>query len=731
MPIRRIVSAIVTILYIGMVSAPAFGIDIALTVRNREASARTMQPVTSGIPFAQGVLVNVSKVRLLKGGSEIPAQFLRTAVWPDDSVRWLLVDFQVDLPASGTASLTLQTGKAPQSVQGIAVSEQSGQIVVNTRAAKFTFKKSEFGVAGLRFKVTSKGKTYRAVPASDGWTVEEKGPMKAVLRIDGAWTPTLLNTHVGFRARLVFYRDRSDVRVFLTFRNNNSYGWETGRQSNLVLSGAAFGVKLLSSGGSYTFGGGVEKTWELVRPASGSPKIIESRYTENGMVATGYKAAPPFAAVTPSYAARTRAWGPIMLPLSGFPASEQADYDRFEKIQRAKVIKTDLENPPNTRGYTLWKHLAQDLRNWHNYGDLRWGGDFGSLSGNHYDWSYGMFLHFLRTGRLEFADAARVFAQHEIDMDIYHTTADGEAFNLQKNWESRPSHNNPGNEFGGGRPSHTWSHGYALDWLLTGNRRGLDGFEEILNGVRRYVYDSFNENGYINTNELRIQGWLVENLIALYRIDPKAVLKTTSSGSKTVPQAVKDVLKSVFDLEAAAGRQGFVYAGDPPDSNTRQPLMNCYVLEPLIHANEDIFRKADPAYSAKLLALIRRMTDWLMTITYGGDTNGDGDYRPLQIPYWIDITQPDAREGQIPYILMAANAAGYCYLNTKQFSYRDYVKAAFRDYIRFLGVTGGDSYVNPTLRTPTCYNSVIYTDTESKIHGWSGRYGQYCLEALK
>ena len=731
MPIRRIVSAIVAILCIGTVSAPAFGIDIALTVRNREAAARTQQPVTSGIPFAQGVLANVSKVRLLKGGSEIPAQFLRTAVWPDGSVRWLLADFQVDLPASGSASLTLQTGKAPKSVQGITVSEQSGQIVVNTRKAKFTFKKSEFVVGGSRFEVTSKGKTYRAVPASDGWTVEEQGPMKAVLRIDGGWTPTLLNTLVGFRARLVFYRDRSDVRVFLTFRNNNSYGWETGRPSDLVLSGAAFGAKLLSSGGSYTFGSGVEKTWELVRPASGSPEIVESRYTENGTVAPGYKAAPPLAAVTPSYAARTRAWGPIMLPLSGFPDSDQADYDRFEKIQRAKVIKTDLENPPNTRGYTLWKHLVQDLRNWHDYGDLRWGGDFGDLSGNHYDWSYGMFLHFLRTGRLEFADAARVFARHEIDMDIYHTTADGEAFNLQKNWESRPSHNNPGNEFGGGRPSHTWSHGYALHWLLTGDRRGHDGFEEILDGVRRYVYESFNENGTINTNELRIQGWLVENLIALYRIDPKAVLKTTSYGSKTVPQAVKDILKSVFDLEAAAGRQGFVHAGDPADSNTRQPLMNCYVLEPLIHAHEDIFKKADPAYAAKLLALIRRMTDWLMSITYGGDTNSDGDYRPRQIPYWIDITKPDEREGQIPYILMAANAAGYCYSNTKQSSYREYVKTAFRDYIRFLGVAGGDSYVNPSLRTPTCYNSVIYTDTESKIHGWSGRYGQYCLEAIK
>lgn len=313
MPIRRIVSAVAAILCIGMVSAPAFGIDIALTVRNREAAARSQQPVTSGIPFAQGVLANVSKVRLLKGGAEIPAQFLRTALWPDGSVRWLLADFQVDLPASGTASLTLQTGKAPQSVQGITVSEQSGQIVVNTRTAKFTFKKSEFAVGGLHLEATSKGKTYRAVPASNGWTVEEKGPMKAVLRIDGGWTPTLLNTLVGFRARLVFYRDRSDVRVFLTFHNANPYGWETGRQSDLVLSGAAFGLKLLSSGGSYTFGGGVEKTWELVRPASGSPEVVESRYTDNGTVATGYKAAPPLAAVTPAYASKTRAWGPIML----------------------------------------------------------------------------------------------------------------------------------------------------------------------------------------------------------------------------------------------------------------------------------------------------------------------------------------------------------------------------------------------------------------------------------
>jgi hypothetical protein len=118
-------------------------------------------------------------------------------------------------------------------------------------------------------------------------------------------------------------------------------------------------------------------------------------------------------------------------------------YERFEKMQRAKVLVADLEDPPGLTGITLWQHLAQDLASWNDYGDLRWGGDTGSLSGNHYDWSFGMYLQLLRTGELAFADAARVFASHEVDLDVYHTLADGAAFNAQKNWESRPTRPSP------------------------------------------------------------------------------------------------------------------------------------------------------------------------------------------------------------------------------------------------------------------------------------------------
>ena len=436
----------------------------------------------------------------------------------------------------------------------------------------------------------------------------------------------------------------------------------------------------------------------------------------------------------PSYYASTRAWGVIAPPVQN-GGELQADFDRFERIQRAKVIASDLEDPPNTSGITLWSHLAQDLDSWNDYGDLRWDGNgCGSLSGNHYDWSYGMYLQLMRTGRLEFADAARVFARHEIDFDVYHTGDDGEAYNFQKNWEDRPSHDSPENCFGGGRPTHTWTQGYALHWLLTGDRRGLDAFNELQEGLRQYLYDSFVDDGHVNTNEIRTQGWITDNLVARWRIEPDATLETPS-GPKTIPQVVRDVMQNVFEREAIAGSQGFVYASAPgtdensPDPNLRAPLQNAYFIETAIKAYDEIFRGTDAAYAASLLGLVRRFTGYLMSVTYGGDSNGAGEYRPRQIPYFLDVREPIAsqQQGQVPYLLMAGNAAGFLYRETGETAYRDYARNAFRDYVRYVGIIPGDSYGDPSGRTPASYNSTVFTGTESKIHGWSSRYGQYYL----
>ncbi len=705
--------------------------DIALTVTNPETTSKTSEPITSGVPFAQGALANAGLARMLSGGAEVPAQFLTTATWPDGSVRWLLCDFQTDLAASGSSSFTLQTGTAAQSVTGVTVDNQASALAVNTGAATFSFDKTQLSVLGSFFTATYGGAGYVATPSStDAWVVEENGPMKAVVRIDGTWRnggSPLRDALIKFRARLFFHRNKSDVRLALTFKNNNSFGWDNNlnKQPDLTITGFAFGsTALLPSGGSYVFGSGVEKTFEVTAATGLSPVPRQTRYNGDGTVATGYVADRPLALASPEYYSSTSAWGRITPPIAGLTADRQADFDRFEKLHRAMISTADLENPPNLTGITAFQHLYQDVSTWNDYGDLRWGGDMGQWSGNHYDWVFGMYMHLLRTGTLGFGNIARVMARHEIDFDIYHTTNDGNAYNQQKEWESRPSHNSPDNSFGPGRPTHTWSQGYALHWLLTGDPRGRDAYEEILEGLRLYIWESFNNQGQCNTNEIRLHGWITENLVTLWRINPSTVWHTTDYGDKTIPDTIKAVLTNVFAREAAAGRQGFVYAGDPdnPDTHTRHPLQNCYFIEPAAKAYEEVFDGRDAAYAADLLALVKRMTTYLISITYGGDTNASG-YRPLQVPEYINGSDPV--EGQIPYLLMAGNAAAFCYLHGSETAYLTYLRSAFQDYSRYYGVAGPDSYVDPTLRSPTCYNSNIYVDTESKIHGWSSRYGQF------
>lgn len=707
--------------------------DVPLTVENPENIAKVAEPITSGVPFAQGALTDAGKVRILLGAREIASQFKATAHWADGSIRWLLCDFQLDLAAGGTSMVTLQTGTPPMQPSGMIISDLAETLSVNTGSASFTFNKSELALRGHAFQATYGGNAYTAVP--DLWTIEENGPMKVVARVDGKWfhgASPLRDNVIGFRARLFFFRDKSEVRLALTFRNNNSFGFYEGlnAQPDLVITGLQFGTPLLPAGGNYHFGSGVEKTFQILVTSAGTVLVKDTRYGGDGRVASGYTADRPLAAAAPSYYAATGAWGRFVPPLSGQPPDRQGDFDRFEKLQRAKVNAADLENPTNITGITAFQHLFQDVSSWHDYGDLRWGGSWGPWSSNHYDWSYGMYLHFMRTGLLPFANLARVLARHEIDLDIYHTNRDAPAFNYQKDWESRPSHDNPDNLFGGGRPSHNWFQGYTLHWLLTGDPRGRDAVEDLTEGLRQYVYESFNGEGYIDTNEIRIAGWLVENLVTLWRLDPRAVIQTSSYGPKTIPQAIKDVLQNVFDREAAAGGQGYVYGGSDwaLDPNLRQPLMNCYFIEPAAKAYEEVFHGRDDVYASKLLGLVRRMTRFLMNVTYGGDSDLRGLYRPLQIPYMVDIAGPNG-EGQIPYLLMAANAAGFCFLHGGGADFLDYARRAFRDYIRYLGVAGPDQYIEPSLRTPTCYNSNIYVDTESKVHGWSSRYGMYYLAA--
>jgi hypothetical protein len=394
----------------------------------------------------------------------------------------------------------------------------------------------------------------------------------------------------------------------------------------------------------------------------------------------------------------------------------------------AKVARTAVEPLANgSSGTTIFDHMAPQLGNYKDYGDLQWAEGW---SRNHYDWAYGMDLQWLRTGDSRFLDAATIMARHGADLDIYHTWRDGPYFNFMCHWEGSgggndATHNDPGNGFGSGRPSHTWNQGLMLHWLLTGDRRCYDAAWETIEGARQFLY--LGENGYVPDREIRIQGWLSELLMTAWLVDSSTSISTgaVGTGTTTTKEAVLAAQKPILDLEQTDGGKGFIL-----DDTLLQwpPLQMLYIVEPLIKAYDRLLRGTGDPREARYRQLIYRIVDTLRARYVFGDTSAQG-YRPLQIhvPQPINpVSPPPLTDNELALSLKVANAAAYVYSQRGDVATRDFARKAFRDFLYYRETDSGQ-FTDPAGRVPTSYRSLQFVDTESKIHGWSGRYGQYYL----
>src|SRR5438552_13655097 len=75
----------------------------------RSPIAAREQPVTRGVPFPRGLLTDPAAVALFDdAGREVFVQTQALSHWPDDSVRWLLLDFVIDEITAGEHAWTLR-----------------------------------------------------------------------------------------------------------------------------------------------------------------------------------------------------------------------------------------------------------------------------------------------------------------------------------------------------------------------------------------------------------------------------------------------------------------------------------------------------------------------------------------------------------------------------------------------------------------------------------------------
>jgi len=207
---------------------------VPVTVREPAGVDRTAEPVTGGIPFTIGQVKSVGDLALYDhSGRPVPAQFSRLAGYEDGSLQWALVDFLTDVPAGGTAEFVVKKGRAAVPAKPLTISETGEVVTVDTGAAMFTINKAAFSLldtvelAGARVAgpgsvglIDGEGKAFRAGrPSRLSW--EYKGPVRATLRVDGAYLDDTGTAFLSYTARLTFWAGSAVVRVNHSLRNSH------------------------------------------------------------------------------------------------------------------------------------------------------------------------------------------------------------------------------------------------------------------------------------------------------------------------------------------------------------------------------------------------------------------------------------------------------------------------------------------------------------------------------
>lgn len=211
---------------------------VGLRIVERTGVERVGEPVTAGIPLPKGALERIENVRLLRDGREIPAQFRAAGLWrPDESIRWLLVDFQADVEAHGRQDYTLEYGNgvstragAPHTIQ---VREDNDAYTMRTGAATFRISKRTFSLfEEVRLQ---DGSVVLSKPSS---AVSERGAFVRKLR--PTVTRAVPDPANRGRSHLIYVKNSGNAGIedyTLRFTSDRQYQ-VTGAKSGLVGKGA-------------------------------------------------------------------------------------------------------------------------------------------------------------------------------------------------------------------------------------------------------------------------------------------------------------------------------------------------------------------------------------------------------------------------------------------------------------------------------------------------------------
>lgn len=232
-----------------LVTSAVLAGEIALTVTEPSDVQRTGWPVTSGIPLAPGELRSDRQTALFDNNEvEVPLQTEILSRWPDGSIRWLLLDFQVDLAANQSQKFSLHYGadiersEVPNPVDvGTRLdipSVTTGPLQVDLSPHNFRFLDAVWvdsngdgqfaddervtrGEGSGIVLTTPDGERFRADLAQANMTFEQFGPLRACVRIEGNHQAENGDKMFRYVIRLHAFRGQPFLKIDYTFINDD------------------------------------------------------------------------------------------------------------------------------------------------------------------------------------------------------------------------------------------------------------------------------------------------------------------------------------------------------------------------------------------------------------------------------------------------------------------------------------------------------------------------------
>ncbi|HUU89786.1 MAG TPA: hypothetical protein VM238_01105 [Phycisphaerae bacterium] len=243
----RLVSAAVAAGLAVAAPATAAEFQVPLTVTESAGVARTAEPISGGVPLPRGAFRKDQGFCLTGAdGKEVACQVTPLVVEADDTLRWVLLDFQDDVAAGGTNTYTLRAAKptlAPK--QTLSIQAGPDGITVDTGRIRFTISKTKpfalfdsvtaggkpvvtggqisytqmQGRAGWDDKADWQPRTFRAA-APDTAKVWYAGPTRVTLEVAGRFADDPFKA--GYRAFLTAWAGSSRVYVKYSLTNSNA-----------------------------------------------------------------------------------------------------------------------------------------------------------------------------------------------------------------------------------------------------------------------------------------------------------------------------------------------------------------------------------------------------------------------------------------------------------------------------------------------------------------------------